>query len=205
MYCCNNIVRESDVGDAKWLRNMLTSGTLTDKIGAMSSLVQNDPVHNIDIIDDLFTMANKKGKREAQLAIQSLRELFILFLLPDRPLRFISQQPLENEEVNDHILVLFYFEHLLKQKYVQVSHHCLSHVSVHRAAEEIQLRHAAILQEDRRHLHLHLLSLKTRTGIRSSLYAGRKTRRSRRYGAFLITESHAGEFTRSVFAAQTDT
>ena len=94
MYCSQLNGREGDVGDAKWLRNMLQSGTLTDKIGAMSSLVETDPVHNIDIIDDLFAMANKKGKREAQLAIQSLRELFIYYLLPDRPLRFISQQPL---------------------------------------------------------------------------------------------------------------
>ena len=171
-------IRESDVGDAKWLRNMLTSGTLTDKIGAMSSLLQNDPVHNIDIVDDLFAMANKKGKREAQLAIQSLRELFILFLLPDRPLRFISQQPLENEEVNDHILVLFYYEHLLKQKYVQVSFFSFPHSSVHRDSQEIQFRYAAILQEDRRYLHLHLPRLKTRTRIRTTLHARRETRRS---------------------------
>lgn len=170
--------RESDVGDAKWLRNMLTSGTLTDKIGAMSSLVQNDPVHNSDIIDDLFTMANKKGKREAQLAIQSLRELFILFLLPDRPLRFISQQPLENEEVNDHILVLFYFEHLLKQKYMQVEYCFFTHVSVHRDSQEIQFRYAAVLQENRRHLHLHLPCLKTRARICPSLHARREARRS---------------------------
>lgn len=116
------------MGDAKWLRNMLSSGTLTDKLGAMTSLVQNDPVHNLDIIDNLFTMANKKGKREAQLAIQSLRELFVMFLLPDRPLRYISQQPLEDESVNDHILVLFYFEHLLKQRYSQVFLWILFHV-----------------------------------------------------------------------------
>ena len=55
---------------------MLNSGTLTDKMGAMASLVQNDPVHNMDMIESLLAMANKKGKREAQLSIQSLRELF---------------------------------------------------------------------------------------------------------------------------------
>ena len=87
--------REGDYGDAKWIRKMLNSGTLTDKLGAMVTLIQNDPVHNMDLIESLLTMANKKGKREAQLSIQSLRELFTLHLLPDRPLRFISQQPLE--------------------------------------------------------------------------------------------------------------
>ena len=114
------ISRESDLGDAKWLRKMLASGTLTDKLGAMASLVQNDPVHNVDMIEQLLAMGNKKGKREAQLAIQSLRELFTLFLLPDRPLRYISQQPLEAEGVDDKTLVLFYFEHVLKQKYAEV-------------------------------------------------------------------------------------
>lgn len=116
----NSFGREGDYGDAKWLRKMLNSGTLTDKLGAMVTLVQNDPVHNMDLIDSLLTMANKKGKREAQLSIQSLRELFSLHLLPDRPLRFISQQPLEEEGVDDKMMVLFYFEHLLKQKYAQV-------------------------------------------------------------------------------------
>lgn len=89
-------------------------------MGAMASLVQNDPVHNMDMIESLLAMANKKGKREAQLSIQSLRELFTYFLLPDRPLRYISQQPLEAEGVDDKMIVLFYFEHLLKQKYAEV-------------------------------------------------------------------------------------
>lgn len=114
------LLRESDVGDAKWLRSMLNSGTLTDKTAAMTSLVQNDPVHNIDMVEDLLAMANKKGKREAQLAVHSLRELFTLWILPDRPLRYFSQQPLEEEGVDDKLLVLFYYEHLIKQKYSEV-------------------------------------------------------------------------------------
>ena len=116
----SSLGREGDYGDAKWIRKMLNSGTLTDKLGAMVTLIRNDPVHNMDLIESLLTMANKKGKREAQLSIQSLRELFTLHLLPDRPLRFISQQPLEEEGVDDKMIILFYFEHLLKQKYAQV-------------------------------------------------------------------------------------
>lgn len=99
---------------------MLSSGTLTDKVAAMASLIQNDPVHNLDLIDDMLAMAKKNGKRESQLAINSLRELFSLWILPDRPLRYISQQPLEAEGVDDKIIVLFYFEHVMKQKYAEV-------------------------------------------------------------------------------------
>ena len=99
---------------------MLNSGTLTDKVAAMASLIQNDPVHNVDLLEEMLAMANKKGKREAQLAINSLRELFTLWILPDRALRYLSQQPLEAEDVDDSIIVLFYFEHILKQKYAEV-------------------------------------------------------------------------------------
>ena len=112
--------READYGDAKWVRSMLSSGTLTDKVAAMASLIQNDPVHNLDLIDDMLAMAKRNGKRESQLAINSLRELFSLWILPDRPLRYISQQPLEAEGVDDKIIVLFYFEHVMKQKYAEV-------------------------------------------------------------------------------------
>ena len=113
--------RESDIGDAKWIRSMLHSGTLTDRLAAMTSLVQNDPVGNVDMLDSILAMANKKGKREAQLSVVALRELFIFHLLPDRPLRFLSQQPLEAEGVDNNIILLFYYEHLLKQKYAEVN------------------------------------------------------------------------------------
>ena len=108
---------------------MLNSGTLTDKTAAMTGLIQHDPVHNIDMIEDLLSMANKSGKREAQLAIHSLRELFTLWILPERPLRYFSQQPLEEEGSDDKMLVLFYFEHLIKQKYNEVGLHFFYHSS----------------------------------------------------------------------------
>lgn len=117
---CILIRSEADYGDSKWVRSMLNSGTLTDKVAAMASLIQNDPVHNVDLLEEMLAMANKKGKREAQLAINSLRELFTLWILPDRALRYLSQQPLEAEGVDDSIIVLFYFEHILKQKYAEV-------------------------------------------------------------------------------------
>lgn len=117
---------------------MLNSGTLTDKMAAMTTLVQNDPVHNIDMVEELLAMANKKGKREAQLSIHSLRELFTMWILPDRPLRYFSQQPLEDESVDDSILILFYFEHLVKQKYNEVKMCKNPHNVVHYFITEIR-------------------------------------------------------------------
>ena len=47
---------------------MLTSGTLPDKLAALTLLVQESPVHNMAALDSLVNMTKKKGKREAMLA-----------------------------------------------------------------------------------------------------------------------------------------
>ena len=74
---------------------------------------------------------------------------------------------------------LFYLQlSLLKQKYMQVEYCSFPHASVHRDSQEIQFRYAAVLQENRRHLHLHLPCLKTRARVCPSLHARREARRS---------------------------
>ena len=55
-------------GDSKWIKTVLTSGTLSDKMAALTVLVQESPAHNLTAIDMLVAMAKKKGKREAMLA-----------------------------------------------------------------------------------------------------------------------------------------
>ncbi|KAK8814204.1 hypothetical protein WA158_008066 [Blastocystis sp. Blastoise] len=110
---------ESDVGDFKYMRNMIKNGTLSDKVSAMSILIQSDPIHNLSTIETLFEMAQKKGKREAQAGINALVTLFSEYLLPDRTLFYFSEEPLTDSRVNNKYLVSFYFEHKLKLKYTQ--------------------------------------------------------------------------------------
>ena len=55
-------------GDSNWIKKVLTSGTLSDKMAALTLLVQESPAHNMTALDTLVTMAKKKGKREAMLA-----------------------------------------------------------------------------------------------------------------------------------------
>ena len=55
-------------GDSNWIKKVLISGTLSDKMAALTLLVQESPAHNLTALDTLVTMAKKKGKREAMLA-----------------------------------------------------------------------------------------------------------------------------------------
>ena len=57
--------KKSDVG---WMKTVLTSGTLADKMAALTVLVQESPLHGLQHIDTLIGMAKKKGKRECIMA-----------------------------------------------------------------------------------------------------------------------------------------
>jgi ribosome biogenesis protein MAK21 len=47
---------------------MLSSGTLGDRVAALTLLVQESPLHTLSSLDSLLAMASKKGKRESILA-----------------------------------------------------------------------------------------------------------------------------------------
>ena len=57
--------KKSDVG---WMKTVLTSGTLSDKIAALTVLVQESPLHGLQHLETMINMAKKKGKREAHMA-----------------------------------------------------------------------------------------------------------------------------------------
>ncbi|CAL1536969.1 unnamed protein product [Lymnaea stagnalis] len=112
--------------EARWLKTVLTSGTLTDKMAALTLLVQETPIHNLSSLDTLISMSSKKGRREAMMAVDTLRDLFLTGLLPDdRKLKPFNQQPfLELVELSqsdldkrDRLLIMWFFEGQLKQKY----------------------------------------------------------------------------------------
>ena len=47
----------------------MTSGTLVDRVAALTVTIQNSPVHNMAALDSLVAMATKKGRREAMMAV----------------------------------------------------------------------------------------------------------------------------------------
>ncbi len=57
------------------MKTVMTSGTLSDRVAALTVTVQNSPVHNLPALDSLVTMTTKKGRREAMLALGAVHFL----------------------------------------------------------------------------------------------------------------------------------
>ncbi|KAF3075724.1 Ribosome biogenesis protein [Trichoderma lentiforme] len=79
----------------KFLATIMTSGTLTDKVSALTLACQESPVHNIRAFDTLMNLASKKSRAQAIGAIGALVDMLGPgTLLPsDRRLRTFQAQP----------------------------------------------------------------------------------------------------------------
>ena len=106
-------------GEERWIRTVLTSGTLTDKVAAHTLLVQESPVHNSDSLKHLVNMVKGRGHREAQKALESVRDLFEATLLPDRKLNVFEKQAIVPDKVTMKHLLLWGFEDGLKKLYAE--------------------------------------------------------------------------------------
>ena len=92
--------------DAEYIhiQRVVESGTLSDKIAGLTLLVSNAAVYNLHTIDKLLSMVERKGKREAKLAAEALKELFLTHLLPpDRPLVSFQERPLMKAKVSSRV------------------------------------------------------------------------------------------------------
>uniref|UniRef100_H2YRJ8 Uncharacterized protein n=1 Tax=Ciona savignyi TaxID=51511 RepID=H2YRJ8_CIOSA len=83
----------SSSGNAKWMNTVAKAGTLSDRVAALSLMVQEAPVHNLSSFEQLCSMSKKKGKREAFMALEAIRDLLLGDLLPNgRKLKTFNQQ-----------------------------------------------------------------------------------------------------------------
>ena len=112
--------------DAKWMQTVLRSGTTSDKVAAMTLLVQESPMHNLGSLQKLLDLAGKKGgAREGRtMACDALKDLMLQNLLPERKLRWFAQQPLgdlpddEGDPERVARLRFWFFEDALKRSYI---------------------------------------------------------------------------------------
>ncbi|CAM9993626.1 unnamed protein product, partial [Choristocarpus tenellus] len=75
---------------------VLRGGTLSDKVAALTLMVQESPMHRLSTLDRLMDLALKKERRTAQMAMEALKDLFITNLLPDgRKLVVFEARPLD--------------------------------------------------------------------------------------------------------------
>ncbi|NWQ87896.1 CEBPZ protein, partial [Burhinus bistriatus] len=107
-----------------WMKTVVSSGTLADRMAAMTLLIQDSAVHSLQFVENLVNLIKKKGSRhQSHMALDTFKELLISDLLPDnRKLWSFSQRPFNNIEKissgnrdsRDRRLILWYFEHHLK-------------------------------------------------------------------------------------------
>jgi len=77
---------EEKRGDARFFQSVLKSGTLHDKLAALALRIQESPLFRLSTLDSLLNSAAKKNRRESELAVLTLKDLFLSSLLPDRKL-----------------------------------------------------------------------------------------------------------------------
>ncbi|RKP08292.1 CBF/Mak21 family-domain-containing protein, partial [Thamnocephalis sphaerospora] len=123
--------------DRTFLRTLLKSGTLTDRVSALTLLVQESPVHAGKTFASLMSMARKNNRKEAVMTIATVKDLFTSSLLPERKLKYFREQPITHPDASPKHLALWYFEDFLKKYYYELlqvveglSHDMLTHVKL---------------------------------------------------------------------------
>jgi ribosome biogenesis protein MAK21 len=117
---------------------VITSGTLSDKISALTLAVQESPLHNMRALESLIALARKRSRSQAVDVLRALKDLFAQgSLLPDsRKLFSLQTQPALPhvfgqiktwrrgdrlpQALNQVHLVLWSFESWLKEQYFEV-------------------------------------------------------------------------------------
>jgi ribosome biogenesis protein MAK21 len=122
----------------KFYSTVITSGTLSDKISALTLAVQESPLHNVRALETLINLGKKRSRAQAVDVLRALKDLFAQgSLLPsDRKLHAFSGHPsllaalsnsrswrpgeaLPNSLQPQHLIVWAY-EGWLKGKYFEV-------------------------------------------------------------------------------------
>ncbi|KAK7027338.1 RNA-binding ribosome biosynthesis protein mak21 [Paramarasmius palmivorus] len=110
--------------EASFLSKIIQSGTLSDRLSALTLLVQSSPVHNIKALETLKGMAERgkgKGGREESLkALRCIVDWWVGGGAPDRKLKYFRDQPLLHTSVTDEHLVAWYFEDWLKKYFFSI-------------------------------------------------------------------------------------
>lgn len=117
---------------------VITSGTLSDKISALTLAVQESPIHNVRALESLIGLARKRSRSQAVDVLRSLKDLFAQgSLLPESrklqafasqttlPLLFARSRTWKRGDklprgLKEHHLVVWAYESWLKEQYFEV-------------------------------------------------------------------------------------
>ncbi|KAI0919766.1 hypothetical protein AcV5_001742 [Taiwanofungus camphoratus] len=114
----------SSASDAHFLQTILVRGTLSDRLSALTLLVQSSPSHNSKALETLKGMAErgrgKGGREEGLKAVRCVVDWWVGGGGPPRKLRYFRDQPLLHPSVTDQHLVLWFFEDWLKKYFFAI-------------------------------------------------------------------------------------
>ncbi|EXJ94489.1 hypothetical protein A1O1_02885 [Capronia coronata CBS 617.96] len=136
----NQRFRDSQQSSAShsFYNTVVTSGTLSDKISALTLAVQESPLHNMHALETLIALARKRSRSQAVDVLRALKDLFAQgSLLPEsrRLYAFHTQPALPNalgqvkmwskgnklpRGLDQKHLVVWAFEDWLKEQYFEV-------------------------------------------------------------------------------------
>jgi len=114
--------------DQKWTEKVLRQGTLSDKVAAMTLMIQEAPLFRLRTIDALLALASKSDRRCSQMAMEALKDLLEHNLLPperklvawafqdESSLPAFSSENTEQQARREACLAIRYFEDQLKQR-----------------------------------------------------------------------------------------
>lgn len=105
-----------------WIAEIAKQGTYSDKIAALTIKIQEDPLHNVNALQNLINMVKIGKKQQCSLVIDSLTELFTRVLLKTELLAFEHQPLSELSKLDDLkqrklLLSSWLFEEKLKNLY----------------------------------------------------------------------------------------
>jgi len=101
----------------------MTSGTLSDKVSALTLICQESPLHATRTLETLLTLSKKKSRSQAVAALAAIKDLLAssVVLPSDRKLKaFTKQVGLGSSAVTDLHLLVWTYEDWLKSFYFEV-------------------------------------------------------------------------------------
>ncbi|KAI9879392.1 MAG: hypothetical protein M1830_008611 [Pleopsidium flavum] len=80
---------------SRFYSTIMASGTLSDKVSALTLVVQESPVHNMKALESLLNLARKRNRGQAVDVLKALKDLLAqgAVLPPNRKLRSFIHQP----------------------------------------------------------------------------------------------------------------
>lgn len=91
-YASSHMTKDSS---HKFMSTVMSSGTMEDKVSALTLLVQESPLHTQKAFGQLLGLSQKKSRNVAMMALAALKDLLGqgVLLPPDRKLRAFARQP----------------------------------------------------------------------------------------------------------------